>query len=162
MKNTKQNKESLIEQLRKKPVVEVACQKIGISRMTFYRWKKDKPEFAKSADEAILEGRSLVNDLAETQLIGAVKERNLQAITYWLRNHHPDYANKLEIKHAIQDENLTPEQEALVREALRLASSSLEKVEEKIAEQTNEPQKHNPDGTGGSDDPRPKGKGVDR
>lgn len=159
MKKNDQTKKLLLEQLHKTPIVEVACQKIGISRMTFYRWKKDEPEFGKLADEAVFEGQSLMNDLAESQLIGAVKERNLPAIIYWLRHHHPDYANKLEIKHAIQDENLTPEQEALVREALRLATLSEEKVEINPEEKIDELQEHNPAGTDGSDDKRPEGAG---
>jgi hypothetical protein len=122
MKKTDQTKRLLLEQLSKTPIVEAACQKIGISRMTFYRWKNEDKEFAKQVEKSIFEGQHLVNDLAESQLIGAVKDRNLAAITYWLRHHHPDYASKLRIEHALDDENLTPEQEAVVREALRLAA----------------------------------------
>ena len=114
----------LLDQLRKAPIVEAACQKAGISRMTFYRWKKEDAEFARAVEEAMTDGHGLVNDLAESQLIGAVKERNMPAISYWLRHHHPAYANTIQIKQAPPDETLNPEQEALVREALRLASAS--------------------------------------
>lgn len=124
MKKTDQTKNLLLEQLRKTPIVEAACQKVGISRMTFYRWKQEDEDFKRQADTALSEGRLLVNDVAEGQLISAVKDRNLSAITYWLRNHHPSYANTLRVKHEVADENLSPEQEALVREALRLASLS--------------------------------------
>lgn len=135
MKKRDQTKQLFLDQLRKTPIIETACQKIDISRMTVWRWKQEDKEFAQKVDEALLDGRYLVNDLAESQLIGAVKDRNLSAITYWLRNHHPDYANKLEIKHALADETLTPEQEALVREALRLAGAHGENI---INQQTNE------------------------
>lgn len=124
MKKTEETKNLLLEQLRKTPIVEAACQKVGISRMTFYRWRQDDAEFKKKAEEAMNDGQLLVNDVAEGQLISAVRDRNLSAITYWLRHHHPSYANTLQVKHALQDEELTPEQEALVREALRLASLS--------------------------------------
>lgn len=124
MKKTDQTKVLLLEQLRKTPIVEAACQKAGISRMTFYRWKADDATFSKQVEEALRDGQKLVNDLAESQLIGAVKDRNIPAIMYWLRNHHPDYANKLRIEHALEDDSLTPEQEAVVREALRLAALS--------------------------------------
>lgn len=132
MKKTDEIKNLLLEQLRKTPIVEAACQKAGISRMTFYRWKQDDPEFRKLADEAVNDGQLLVNDVAEGQLINAVRDRNLSAITYWLRHHHPSYANTLQVKHGIQDESLTPEQEELVRNALRLASLSKGAVDEEI------------------------------
>ena len=68
----------------------------------------------------------LVNDLAESQLISALKDRNFQAITYWLKHHHPNYKTKIQIEGSLQmpQEELTPEQEELVKEALRLASLS--------------------------------------
>lgn len=141
MKKTEQTKNMLLEQLRKTPIVEAACQKVGISRMTFYRWKQDDAEFKKKADEAMSDGQLLVNDVAEGQLISAVRDRNLSAITYWLRHHHPSYANTLQVKHALHDEELTPEQEALVREALRLASLS-KAVVEAVVEPPETPTNH--------------------
>lgn len=160
MKQSDKTKELLLEQLGKTPIVQIACEKIGVSRMTFYRWKKDDPEFVKKVEVAIFEGRYLVNDLAESQLIGAVKERNLPAITYWLRHHHPAYANRLEIKHAVEDEPMTPEQEALIREALRLASLSQSEITSPNDE-THESPEHNPTGTGGGDDQGQEGAGGD-
>ena len=87
----RKSKELLIGHLRKTPIIQIACEKAEISRMTFYRWKKDDQEFSKAADEAMQEGCLMVNDLAESQLISAIKDRNLQAVTYWLRFHHPSY-----------------------------------------------------------------------
>ena len=45
MKKTEKIKELVLDQLRKSPIVEAACQKAGITRTTFYRWKKDDPDF---------------------------------------------------------------------------------------------------------------------
>lgn len=164
MKKRDQTKQLLLDQLRKTPIIETACQKIDISRMTVWRWKQQDPKFTKKVDEALLDGRYLVNDLAESQLIGAVKDRNLSAITYWLRNHHPDYANKLEIKHALQDEPLTPEQEALVREALRLAGGSQQIINQENYEHSTDStqandnsEQSNSTGIGGSNDSGPQG-----
>lgn len=121
MKKSNQNKELILDQLKKTPIIEAACQKIGISRMTFYRWKQD-PEFAKKIDEAILEGCLLVNDLAESQLISAIKDKNLPAITYWLKHHHPTYKTKIEIEGAINAvHELSPQQEELMKKAFELA-----------------------------------------
>lgn len=145
------SKSLLLEQLKKTPIIQIACERSGVGRATYYRWRKDDLEFAKSADAAILDGRFLINDMAESQLIAAVKERNLPAITYWLRHHHPDYTDTIQIKHAIQDESLTPEQEALIREALRLASASRSIVTGPNKQEDGQ-QKHNSAGNGGGDD----------
>lgn len=120
-------KELLIEQLRKTPIIETACQKIDISRMTFYRWKQEDEQFAKRADEALLDGRLLVNDLAESQLINAVKDRNFSAIAYWLRHHHPSYKTRIEIEGVVNTiHELSPEQEELMRKAFELAGINIQ------------------------------------
>lgn len=115
-------KDSIVENLKKMPVVEIACQKTVISRATYYRWRKD-PEFAKAADAAIAEGEALITDMSESQLISLIRDRNFQALQLWLRHHHPKYSNKVEITgHLnVKEEPLTPEQEELVRKAFELA-----------------------------------------
>lgn len=149
MKKSDQTKKLVLEQLRKTPIVQVVCEKLEISRMTYYRWKQEDKEFAKATEEAIIDGMHLVNDLAESQLVGAIKDKNFAAIAYWLRHHHPSYANKLEIEHALKDETLSPEQEALVRRGLLFASGELEI---NISNQSQNEQEHNPTGIGGGDD----------
>ncbi len=141
----------ILEQLRKTPIVQIACEKLDISRATFYRWKSEDKEFAKAVDEAIQNGRLLINDLAEAQLISAIKDRNFAAGTYWLKHHHPDYTTTIQIKHALQDETLTPEQEAVVREALRLAGAGRADITS-ITEQHNESPEYNTAGNGGDND----------
>jgi ABC-type Fe3+ transport system substrate-binding protein len=123
MKTTK-IKELLIEQLKKTPIIQVACEKTGVGRATYYRWKKEDEEFSTKADEALSEGSSLVNDIAESQLMSAIKDKNLTAIIFWLKHHHPAYATKVEVNARLRADNetLTPEQEALVTRALKLAS----------------------------------------
>jgi len=123
-KRMDKNKELLIEQLKKTPIVQIACEKTGVGRATFYRWKKEDEEFARQADEAIVEGNELVNDMAESQLMAAIRDGNLGGIIFWLKHHHPRYATKVEVTARLKhdDENLTPEQEALVTKALKLAA----------------------------------------
>lgn len=126
MRKNRQTKDLFLEQLKKTPIVQIACEKLGIARATFYRWKAEDPAFAEAADAALLEGKLLVNDLAESQLIGAVKDRNLQAVTYWLRHHHKEYRNRLEIEGTVNTiKELSPEQKELVRKALELTGISL-------------------------------------
>lgn len=126
MKKNEQNKQLLLEQLHKNPIVQIACEKTGVSRASFYRWKEEDETFGKAVDEAVSDGRLLINDLAETQLIGAVKDRNFSAIMYWLKHHHPSYKTKVEIEGQVNViEELSPEQKDLVRKALQLADITL-------------------------------------
>ena len=117
-------KEILLGQLQKTPIVQLACEKTGISRSTFYRWRDADPEFAKAADEALHQGNLLMNDFAKSTLLSAIRDGNIMAAMQWLRHHHPLYANKIELsgKLTYSDEELTPEQASIVREALLLAS----------------------------------------
>ncbi|MCK5332449.1 hypothetical protein KAJ41_01130 [Candidatus Parcubacteria bacterium] len=118
------NKELLIEQLKKTPIIQIVCEKLNIARSTFYRWKNDDAQFSKNVDNAIIEGNQLINDLAESKLISAIKDQNMTGIIFWLKNHHKTYADKLELRGKIKTEinNLTPEQEELITKALELSS----------------------------------------
>ncbi|QQS16045.1 MAG: hypothetical protein IPK84_01655 [Candidatus Moraniibacteriota bacterium] len=118
----KEEKRKVLEALRETPVVHVACKRSGIAKATFYRWKEKDPVFAAESEEALKSGKELVSDMAISQLISAIKDKNLGAIKFWLSNHHPDYKTKVEIggQLALTPE-LSPEQQALVQEALRLA-----------------------------------------
>ncbi len=87
-------KTHVLEELRKTPIVEVACRRASVSRATFYRWRGEDAEFKKAAEEALSQGAELVNDLAESQLLSAIREGNLTAIIYWLNHRHPEYKDK--------------------------------------------------------------------
>ncbi|MDR3642530.1 MAG: phBC6A51 family helix-turn-helix protein [Candidatus Doudnabacteria bacterium] len=117
-------KEMILEQLRKTPVIQIVCEKLGISRSSYYRWRQDDKDFAKACDDALEDGCLLINDLAESQLMGAIRDQNITAIIFWLRSHHDKYKNKMEVSASIKNvsEQLTPEQQAVVEQALKLAS----------------------------------------
>jgi hypothetical protein len=121
---TQKEKELLIEQLKKTPIVEIACNKAEVSRATYYRWRKEDAEFARKANEALAEGLLLMNDIAESQLLSAIKDKNLGAIAFWLKHRHPSYAAKIRVDANINNLNLelNPEQKALVERALKLAA----------------------------------------
>jgi hypothetical protein len=88
------SKVDVVECLKTTPIIQVACQKSGISRATFYRWREQDEVFKQQIDQAQKEGVGLVNDLAESQLISLLKEKHPTAIFYWLNHHHPDYSDK--------------------------------------------------------------------
>lgn len=136
-RNQATDKKKLLLRLVKTPIIEVACKQAGVPRSTYYRWRKSDEGFAEACDEAIEESTGRINDLAESQLITAIKEQNMTAIIFWLKHHHKRYATKVEVTARFkQDEALTPEQAATVQAALRLAGLiDSESTEEETNEQ---------------------------
>ncbi|MDD4931296.1 MAG: hypothetical protein PHG66_04115 [Candidatus Colwellbacteria bacterium] len=120
----KKNKfqDQFLNELMKVPIVQVACEKTGLSRNSIYRWRKEDPAFAKKMDEAITEGVAFVNDMSESQLLVLIKEKNYPAISFWLRHRNVNYKDKLEITSKDDSEELTPAQARIVKQALRLAN----------------------------------------
>ena len=120
---TKREKQLLVEQLKKMPIVQIACDRSNISRASYYRLRKEDGEFKKITDDAIIEGETLITDMSESQLISLIRDKNFPAIQLWLKSHHPKYTNKVEVSGNLnlKEEPLTQEQEELVKKALQLA-----------------------------------------
>ena len=93
----KKNKEAIVEKLKQSPIIQIACKKVGISRATYYRWRKQDKRFKKLADKAIYEGILLINDMAESQLISAIKDKHMTGIIFWLKNRHSAYADRIKV-----------------------------------------------------------------
>lgn len=131
-KRTAEDKKAILEQLKKMPIVQAACQKAGVGRASFYRWKIEDKQFAKDADEAITEGVEMINDLSENQLIMAIRDNNLSAVRFWLQNRHKAYTAKIEVteRSTSVNQELTDEQKKIVEQALRLASLDTKKNDE--------------------------------
>lgn len=87
-------KRKLLEELAKNPIIGFACAKVGLSRATYYRWREENIVFEVDANLAIAKGRAVINDLAESQLISAIKDRQISAISLWLTHNHPVYTYK--------------------------------------------------------------------
>lgn len=123
LKRNKVEQKVVLEQLRKIPIVQIACERSNIGRSTYYRWRRDDAKFKKATDEAMQDGEEMINDLSESQLITLIKEKNFPAIQLWLRQHHPKYRNKVELTtKTAEEEALTPQEEKMVREALGLTT----------------------------------------
>lgn len=115
------HKTRFLNELRKIPIVLVACEKSGLSRNTVYRWKKEDETFSKEVEEAMKEGEDFINDMSESQLLTMIKEKNWSAVSFWLRHRNPKFREKIEVTTKVENDKLSPEQEVVVREALRLA-----------------------------------------
>lgn len=121
IKRQNNDKQTVIDNLKHLPIIEVACNKAGIARATYYRWRKSDGTFTKLADDAISAGVNYINDLAESKLLSEINGGNLTAILYWLNHRHSAYSNKVEITTNLkQNEKLTPEQQTAVKKALSL------------------------------------------
>lgn len=142
-RNQKKDKQKLIAQLQKMPIVEAACKQLNLPRATYYRWRLADAKFATDCDEAIEQSSGMVSDMAESQLISAIKERNMTAIIFWLKHHHPRYTAKLLLEGRIRHEAeiLTPEQEDLVMRALVMAGLLPKQATKQDKEENNDTQR---------------------
>jgi len=131
MKNNQQKK-MFLKHLRTIPIIQVACEKSGIARATIYRWKNKSKKFTKDMEEVLIEGEALINDMGESQLVTLIREKNFSAIRFWLNHRHSKFCERIEVTNKFKkQEKLTMDQEKLVQEALRLASSEFKIVNSK-------------------------------
>jgi len=114
-----EDKKLLLEHLEKTPIVQIACEKSGVGRTTYYRWLEQDKNFARSAKQALSKGVLIMNDLAESQLLKSVRDGNMTAIIFWLKSRHLSYWNKLEIVENNDKEELTKAQKEVIRRVLK-------------------------------------------
>ena len=126
MKKDKTSKQFL-EELKKVPIVQVACEKTGVSRNSVYRWRRGDKKFEEEMDKAMSEGVAFVNDMSESQLLTMIKEKNWSAISFWLRHRNDNYKTKIEVTTNERIDELTPDQRKVVKQALRLATLTKQK-----------------------------------
>jgi len=80
--STKIKKRAVLEALEKSlGVVTIACKNAQIHRDTFYTWKKEDKDFAKTVED--IEQISL--DFAEASLHAQIKEKNTSATIFFLK-----------------------------------------------------------------------------
>ncbi len=82
---------AFLEQLNTVPNISVACEKVGLTRNTIYRWCKEDPEFQENVNLALSCGVDSIIDLAESKLVTHINNGNLRAIQYYLDNHKKEY-----------------------------------------------------------------------
>ncbi len=121
VKRQQKDKEAVIENLKRMPIIEIACNKSCVSRATYYRWKEQDPAFSQAVDKAQEEGEALIRDVAVSKIIKGINDDNLTAAMYWLNHRDPRFSNKVEISTTTKpQEALSKEQEEVVKKALAL------------------------------------------
>ena len=113
-----------LEQLKRTPTIETACQKVGVGRATVYRWVNSNKQFKKKVEEGLTEGRTFMSDVAESQLFSLIGDKKIEAIRLYLSTHNPRYNNKIELSGTVttKDAPLSKEQKQLIKKALQLSS----------------------------------------
>lgn len=122
-------KKLMISFLEKYPIVEAACNKIGISRSTHYEWMRRDAKYRSSIEEAMELSISTVNDIAESNIINGVKRGDFKETRFWLAHRHSAYRNKAEIikipEGYSKDIELTPKQEEDLKRSVGFAVDAL-------------------------------------
>ncbi len=114
-------RQAILEQLERTPIIELACDKVGVSRTTFYRWIHSNKVFAAAVEKSMTTGREFINDLAESQVLTLIKQGEIKAIRLWLQHNSARYANKIEVSSTVSTE-LSTDQKKVIRDALNLSS----------------------------------------
>ena len=117
-------KNKFLEELAKVPVVQVACEKVGISRQTFYRWKSSSKTFSTSVEKAMEDGVSIVNDMSETQLMNMIKNGEFKAVSFWLRHRNAKYREKVEVTHKSESLPLSDAQKQIINTTINLIKNN--------------------------------------
>ena len=103
MKKTKKLTDKLIEELERTPLVQIACEKHGISRNTFYRWMKEDGDFMERVSEAMSLGTGVVHDVAVSNVLNGIKSKDVIYTKYWLSHRHPDFRRPFVHREDIDD-----------------------------------------------------------
>lgn len=90
----KRDQEAVLKQLRKIPIISVACDRAGIGRTTFYNWCRESEVFERAVDAAMAEGDQLMNDMSESQLLSLEKDKHWPSIKYHLDRRHPKFLSE--------------------------------------------------------------------
>lgn len=117
---TEKQKKALITHLRKMPIVQIACERSGVGRSTYYQWRAVDRIFARAADRALESGTFLINDMAVSKLIRKIQDENMPAINFWLTHNHPKYAtvNRFIPEHEVLTERPSIEEQNVASQFL--------------------------------------------
>ena len=84
-------KKKLLDEMAKNGNVYLSCNKTGIGKSSYYRWRKEDLEFNHLASEAIRNGIDNNCNIAEHALMLKIKDKDINAIKYQLSHNSPRY-----------------------------------------------------------------------
>lgn len=138
MKKTKKLVNKLLKELESTGIVEISCEKTGISRNTFYRWMKEDKLFLEQASEAMFLGTGRVSDIAVSNILAGIKAKDMKATMYWLSHRHSEfkrpYTNGIDIHDLLRYAQLLNSKERTLRVEMEAKELAGNPREEKIQE----------------------------
>jgi len=127
-----------IEELERTPIIQIACDKVGISRNTAYRWMKEDTEFLQQVSEAMSLGVGMVNDVAESNVLAGIKAKDAMFTKYWLSHRHPQYRKpfiyRVESDDLLEHNRIIREGEKKAQVEKDIETASKKQSESRIAE----------------------------
>lgn len=93
---TAASKEAFLTQLEQSfGLVATTCRKVGISRSTYYKWRKDDSQFADKADEV----KELQKDAAEALILKKMKDGDTSMLIFYAKTQMKDrgYVERTEV-----------------------------------------------------------------
>lgn len=96
--NRNKKKKKFLVELEVVPIVQIACDRVGVPRSTYYRWKKEDSNFSSQVEESLLRGKGCVNDLARSKLLKKIAEEERWALQYWLTHNDRDFMKPERVK----------------------------------------------------------------
>lgn len=93
---TAASKEAFLTQLEQSfGLVATTCRKVGISRSTYYKWRKDDSQFADRADEV----KELKKDAVEALILKKMKDGDTSMLIFYAKTQMKDrgYVERTEI-----------------------------------------------------------------
>jgi hypothetical protein len=91
-------KKLMLEMLRKYPIVEAACAKVGISRSTHYEWIKKDAQYSSDVEQATRASIDTVTDIAESNIIEGIKKGDYKCSAFWLTHRHMNYKKRNDLE----------------------------------------------------------------
>ncbi len=73
----------MLEALKKNlGIISKACEAVGISRASHYKWCDEDPEYKQAVEEI----KEYAIDFVESKLYACINDKNITAIIYYLKN----------------------------------------------------------------------------
>lgn len=111
-KRSPQVEDAIIESLTRGASIAEACTAAGVSRISFFHWRKDDPELSLRVEEAIKSRIEIVEDVVYME----AKKGNLAAAFKWLEN-KGDWKNKIDLSGKIKHDINDPKDDDVIRTA---------------------------------------------
>lgn len=87
------------------------CRIVGVTRDTFYRWRKEDENFRQKTDE----NGDYITKFAERSMMKKIKnedkeQKSMQNTRWWLERRHAKFKNKMDLEVTGRDKPLTDEE----------------------------------------------------